>query len=212
MPLALEIGHLLRSTLTRSEARTRLGLPVHGSLVGIVGRLVAVKDVDCFLDAAARLAHVRDDATFVVAGDGELRASLEARGRELLGPRVRFLGWVGDLAALYAALDVVVLTSLNEGTPVALIEAGAAARPVVATRVGGVPSVVTNGVTGTLVPPRQPQGVATQVLQLLEHTDLARSFGEAGRRQMAERFDSPEPASFVADLYRRLLEAKRGRA
>lgn len=206
MPLGLELGYLFRSTLSSLEARARLGLPAAGPIVGIVGRLAPIKDVGCFLDAAARIARVRADATFVVAGDGELRRVLEAKARDLLGGRVRFLGWVGDLEALYAALDVVVLTSLNEGTPVALIEAGAAGRPVVATRVGGVPDVVRNGVTGTLVPPRQPQGIATQVVQLLEHRDLAGSFGAAGRREIAQRFGGSEPVSYVAALYRRLLE------
>ena len=135
----------------------------------------------------------------------QLRSELERKGRERLGERVRFLGWVGDLEGLYASLDVVVLTSLNEGTPVALIEAGAAARPVVATRVGGVPDVVSDGVTGALVPPGSPQETAEQIVRLIEHPEVSARFGEAARRTIADRFGGAEPAAYLADLYRKLL-------
>ena len=122
-------------------------------MVGIVGRLVPIKNHVLFIEAARQVLLERPDVVFAIAGDGELRAMLEAEAHRVLGERVRFLGWVFDLALLYAALDVVVLTSLNEGTPVALIEAMAAGRPVVATDVGGVAEVVRddpNGDAGAL--------------------------------------------------------------
>jgi len=105
---------------------------------------------------------------FAIAGDGELRAMLEAEARQTLGEQVRFLGWVSDLPVLYAALDVVVLTSLNEGTPVALIEAIIAGRPVVATDVGGVSEVVHDGVNGSLVPSGDADAIAGRGAFLLE--------------------------------------------
>src|SRR5206468_10770541 len=122
-----------------------------GSIVGIVGRLVPIKDHDTFLRAAATVARARDDVTFAIVGDGELRADLERSARTALGERVVFTGGVQDLPTLNASLDAVALTSRNEGTPVALIEAGAAGKPVVATRVGGVADVVRDGETGSLV-------------------------------------------------------------
>ena len=142
VPLGLELGDLLRGPAERSASRAALGLPPQDQLVGIVGRLAAIKDHGTFLAMAAKLAAARPDVSFVVAGDGALRESLEATARSLLGTRIRFLGWATDLPVLYGALDVVVLTSRNEGTPVALIEAGAAGRPVVATDVGGVAEVI----------------------------------------------------------------------
>ena len=153
VPLGLELGDLLAGRATAADARAALGLPPpeEGPTIGIVGRLVAIKDHETFLAMAARVAASHPGATFVVAGDGDLRGRLEARARSLLGDRVRFLGWVTDLPLLYGALDVVVLTSRNEGTPVALIEAGAAGLPSVATRVGGVPEVVRDGETGYVV-------------------------------------------------------------
>ena len=150
--------------MTSVRLALALGLPLDGPIVGCVGRLVAIKDHDTFFRAAARVATAVPDATFVLAGDGELRERLQAEATALLGDRVRFLGWVDDLPSLYSAFDVVALTSRLEGTPVSLIEASAAGKPVVATNVGGVGDVVRDGNTGLLVPPRDPIAVAADVL------------------------------------------------
>ena len=140
-----------------------------------------------FLEAAARIAAERPETVFVVAGDGELRSMLEAEAARSLGERIRFLGWTQDLAALYAALDVVMSTSLSEGTPVALIEALAAARPVVATDVGGVSEVVAHGRNGFLAASGDAEG-SPERLGAPDHEELRRSMGEAGREDVAERY------------------------
>jgi glycosyltransferase involved in cell wall biosynthesis len=208
IPVGLDLQDLLAQEVDREKARGALGLPETGPVVGIVGRLVPIKDHVTFLDAAARVARERPDATFVVAGGGELRSDLEVRARHLLGDRCRFLGWVMDLPTLYAALDVVVLTSRNEGTPVALIEAGAAGKPAVATRVGGVADVVQDGKTGLLVPPRDPRAVAAGVSALLDDPGRARAFGEAARREASSRFRIERLADDLAGLYGELLARK----
>ncbi len=208
IPVGLELDHLATPP-DRREARDRLRLPSDGPLVGIVGRLVPIKDHGTFLQAAARIAAARPDVTFVVAGDGELRETLERRARGLLGERARFLGWVSDLPSLYAALDVVVLTSRNEGTPVSLIEAGAAGRPLVATRVGGVPEVVADGRTGLLVPPADPPAVAGAIERLLADPSLATDMGQRARAEMAERFSATRLADDLAALYELLLAGRR---
>ncbi|MGH2634811.1 MAG: glycosyltransferase family 4 protein [Actinomycetota bacterium] len=189
----------------RGPARVRLGLPAEAPLVGVVGRIVSIKDLETFVRAAARLAGAHPEVRFVVAGDGDDRRSLEPTARSALGERVTFLGWVNDLPALYAALDVVVLTSRNEGTPVSLIEAGAASRPVVATRVGGVPDVVEDGRTGWLVGVGDDAAVASRVARLLEPA-TARTFGRAGRARIAERFSADAMLDAYAGLYDALLE------
>jgi glycosyltransferase involved in cell wall biosynthesis len=176
IPVGLDLETLLGDGAASGSARRKLGLPAEGHVVGIVGRLVPVKDHVTFLRAAAHLAS-RGDVTFVVAGDGELRGALEERARGLLGDRVVFTGWIQDLPTLYAAMDVVVSTSRNEGTPVALIEAGAAGKPVVATRVGGVPDVVRDGHTGDLVDAGDAEGVAVRVGRLLDDPALADAGG-----------------------------------
>jgi len=212
VPLGLELGDLLGGPAEPAPARAALGLPADGPLVGIVGRLAAIKDHDTFLAMAARLAASRPDVAFVVAGDGALRGSLETKARELLGDRVRFLGWVTDLPVLYGALDVVVLTSRNEGTPVALIEAGAAARPVVATDVGGVAEVVRDRETGFVVPPGDAEALAGRVGQVLDEPNTARALGLAGRAWVRERFSAERLVEDLAFLYEDLLVLRRRQA
>jgi glycosyltransferase involved in cell wall biosynthesis len=209
VPVGLELDHLLEDSVSMPEARSALGLPRHGPIVGIVGRLVRIKDHTTFLNAAQRVAAWHPDATFVVAGDGELRGSLEAPAKAMLGDRVTFLGWVTDLAKLYAALDVVVLTSRNEGTPVALIEAGAAAKPVVATDVGGVADVVRDGVTGTLVPRGDEPAVAHAISTQLGDPQMAYAMGAAGRAWVRGRFSADRLMQDMKSLYAELLR-KRG--
>jgi glycosyltransferase involved in cell wall biosynthesis len=208
IPVGLDLHDLLTREVDRAQARGALGLPETGPVVGIVGRLVAIKDHVTFLDAAARVARERPDVTFVVAGGGELRSELEVRARHLLGDRCRFLGWVMDLPTLYAALDVVVLTSRNEGTPVALIEAGAAGKPAVATRVGGVADVVQDGKTGLLVQPGDPRAVAAGISALLDDPGRARALGEAAKREASSRFTIERLADDLAGLYGELLARK----
>ena len=122
---------------------------------------------------------------------------------------MRFLGWRADLDRLYADLDVVVLTSKNEGSPVALIEAMAAGRPVVSTRAGGVADVVADGETGRIVPVGDAAAVARAIVDLLEHPAEAARLGAAARDTVVGRFASARLVADVDRLYRRLL-AERG--
>lgn len=208
VPVGLELDSLLVGTPDREECRHRLGLPIDGPAVGIIGRLVPIKDHVTFLEAARRLATVRPDVTFVVAGDGESRRKLQRNAEKMLGDRVQFLGWVFDLAALYGALDVVVLSSRNEGTPVALIEAGAAGKAVVATRVGGVPDVVRDGVTGALVNAGDADAMAAEILALLEAPHRAEMMGSAARKLVRERFSAARLVDDVTELYEQLLSRR----
>lgn len=208
IPLGLDLGPLIGLPPDPTEARRRLRLPAAGPVVGIVGRLVGVKDHATFLDAAARVAAARPEVSFAVAGDGPLRLTLEDRARVLLGDRVRFTGWVHDLPALYSALDVVALTSRNEGTPVALIEAGAAERPVVATRVGGVADVVRDGDTGLLAPAGDPAALAGEILALLDQPERARAMGRAGRAWVRDRFGAERLVADIVDLYAELMDRR----
>jgi glycosyltransferase involved in cell wall biosynthesis len=208
VPLGLELGDLLSGPAERAASRAALGLPADGALVGIVGRLAAIKDHETFLGMAAKLAAARPDVSFVVAGDGSLRGSLEAKASGLLGGRIRFLGWATDLPVLYGALDVVVLTSRNEGTPVALIEAGAAARPVVATDVGGVAEVVRDGESGFVVPPGDTAALAARVGTLLDDGDAARAMGLAGREWVRARFSSERLVEDLIALYGELMDRR----
>jgi glycosyltransferase involved in cell wall biosynthesis len=143
-------------------------------------------------------------------GDGEERPALEAECRALgLDDAVTFFGWRRDLEAVYGDLDVVVNASLNEGTPVALIEALAAARPVVATRVGGTPDLLREGARGRLVPPGDPRALADAVLETLEGSEAARLRAQAGREHVLDHHSAERLVRDVDALYRELLAAKK---
>ncbi|MDQ7857899.1 MAG: glycosyltransferase [Armatimonadota bacterium] len=209
IPDGYELDPLASSRLPAVEARRRLGLPERGPIVGIAGRLVPIKDHRTFLAVAVQVADAEPSATFVVAGDGPQRTMLEAEVRSGLRDRVRFLGWCGDIEALYRALDVIVLTSRNEGTPAALIEAAAAGVPAVATGVGGVPEVVLDGETGFLVPPGAPQAAVRRIIELLRAPSSRARMGERARAHVLERFGADRCAAAHAALYERLLASRR---
>jgi glycosyltransferase involved in cell wall biosynthesis len=208
MPVGVDMASLLTHRPDPTEARAKLGLPPTGSVVGCVGRLAPIKDHRTFFEAARLVARDDPDVTFVLAGDGELRSELERAGREALGDRMRFLGWVDDLASLYAACDVVALTSRLEGTPVSLIEASAAGKPVVATDVGGVGEVVRDRHSGLLAQPGDPIAIAANITTLLQDPEMARRMGEEGTRWVTGRFSDERLADDVDALYRQLLARK----
>ncbi|MDP8924855.1 MAG: glycosyltransferase family 4 protein [Chloroflexota bacterium] len=207
IPLGLEIESLLDAERYRGHLKAELGVNGRHKLVGIVARLVPIKAHEVFLEAAARIRARDPDTLFLVIGDGERRAELERLARDLgLGDAVRFLGWRGDMRRVYADLDVVALSSNNEGSPVALIEALAAARPVVSTDVGGVSGVVRHAETGLLVGPRDPGGMADAILTLLRSPERAAAYGRAGRASVYPRHAA---SRLVADVERLYLELAR---
>jgi len=209
VPLGFELDELLKCESLRGQLRRELGISEGTPLVGIVARLTAIKNHRLFLDAARLVVGAGQEAVFLVVGDGELRAELEAYVAELgLAERVIFAGWRRDLPRIYADLDVVALSSLNEGTPVSLIEAMAAARPVVATRVGGVPDVVFDKESGYLVQSKDTEGLARGILDLLRAPDRARAMGLAGRAAVHPKYASETLLANVEKLYLELLKGR----
>lgn len=149
IPLGLDLDSFQNAPDQRT-ARERLALSADDPVVGIAGRLVPIKDVSTFLRAVTSLAKDFPNLTALVAGDGEERVALEREAVALgIAGRCQFLGWRADLATIFAAIDVLALSSLNEGTPVSVIEAMATGRPVVASAVGGVPYVVLHNRPGS---------------------------------------------------------------
>jgi glycosyltransferase involved in cell wall biosynthesis len=209
IPLGLDLAHLA-ARLPRGGLRREAAVPPGAPLVGMVGRLVPIKDVPTFLQAARIVAAARPEARFAIVGDGEERPALESLSRALgLDGRTTFFGWRRDLAAVYGDLDVVVNASRNEGTPVALIEALAASLPVVATRVGGTPDLLGEGERGWLVPPGDPESLARAVLETLERSEAARGRAQAGRDYVLKRHSSDRLVRDVDALYRDLRAAKK---
>jgi glycosyltransferase involved in cell wall biosynthesis len=186
--------------------KRELGVAPDTRAVGIVARLVPIKAHETFLEMAALVARARPDTVFVIVGDGERRAALEETAGALgILDRTRFLGWRADLDRVYADLDAVVLTSRNEGSPVALIEAMAASRPVVSTRAGGVPELV--GDAGLLADIDDAAGLATAVQRILADPALAVQLGRRARCRVVPAFSHERLIADIDGLYQRLLPA-----
>lgn len=205
IPLGVDLEPFLRVDRPSGQLRRALGLSDETALVGVVARLAPVKDHDTLLRAMVTLAG----AHLAVLGDGELRAALGARANELgIANRIHFTSWWDDMPAALADLDVVVLTSRNEGTPMALIEAAAAGRAVVASAVGGVRAVVVDGRTGTVVPPGDPAAVAAALDGLLRNPVRCRRLGQEGRAHVRAGFGLAASLEQIASLYDELLAGR----
>ena len=195
----------------RGQVRRLLGIRPDSFVVGWVGRMTAVKRTDDVLLAFRSLLARGVDATLCLVGDGPDRAQLERRAHELgVAKRCLFLGYQEDVGRFYAAMDAIVLPSANEGTPVSVIEALAAGRPAVATRVGGVPDVVEDGVDGFLVEPGDVEGLAERLASLARDPELRAAMGARGREHTLRRYAVERLLDDVDRLYRELLAASGG--
>ncbi len=211
VPLGLELERLLSCGTLQGGLRAELGVDSKAPLVGMVARLVPIKRHEWFFEAAARVKKRHPQCHFVLVGDGERRGELEGLANHLgLDGQVHFLGWRKDLERIYADLDLVVLSSANEGLPVSLIEAMAAAKPIVATRVGGVPDLVEEGQTGLLVPPKDPASLARAIEKLLDHPELCQTMGQKGREKVYPAFSSKRLLKDMDKLYTELLAGPKG--
>lgn len=174
-------------------------------VVALIARLVPIKRVDRFLAAATQLAD-RASVRFVVVGDGELHDELaSSEDAAALGERLVWAGFRRDIPDVCFASDIVMLTSDNEGTPVSLIEAQAAAVPVVATDVGGVRSAVRDGESGLLTPPEAIDQLASGVARLIDDPDLRVRMGAAGRAHVTSLYTLRRLVADHAALYDELL-------
>ncbi len=206
IPLGFNLEPFLNAQAQQGQFRREFALNNGLQLVGIVGRLFPIKNHRLFLDAAARVAAGKPATRFIIVGDGVLRPELERQAHALgIADRVIFTGWRRDLPRIYADLDVLVVSSDNEGTPVSAIEAMAAGCPVVATRVGGLPDLISEGETGLLVPPQAPDRLATAVQGLLQDPEAACRIGQTAREMVRERFTVQRLISDMDHLYYSLL-------
>jgi glycosyltransferase involved in cell wall biosynthesis len=206
--LGIELDERIGSVDGRTETRRYLGIPDERFAVGWVGRMTAVKRGEDVLEGFKLLRDRGVEATLCMVGDGPDRPQLERKAHELGIVRdTLFLGYQDDVAPLYAAFDALVLPSGNEGTPVSVIEALAAGRPVVATRVGGVPDVVRDGVDGFLVDGGATDELAERLARLAADPALRERLGTAGRARVVPRYAVDRLVDDVDRLYRSLLLA-----
>lgn len=205
--LGIELEPRVRFEGDAAEVRRRHGIAAERFVVGWFGRMTAVKRTD---DLLTMLAGVRErgiDALLLLVGDGDDRERLEQRAHDLgLARSCLFVGYQEDVAPWYAICDAVVLTSASEGTPVTTIEALAAAIPVVATKVGGVPDVVDEGETGFLVRPRDTHALAERLEILARNPERRAAMGAEGRKRTLERYAVERLVDDIDALYRELLD------
>jgi len=200
------VAFVSQGTQSISWLRQQLGIGQDQPLIAVVGRLIPGKGHRYFLEAAKQVLQARPEARFLVVGEGPLRGELETMNVTLgIQHAVSFLGFRQDAAALMKASNLIVLSSLEEGLPVVLLEALALARPVVATAVGGVTEVVMHKETGLLVPPRDADELARAMLYLLDHPDEGARMGRKGQEVVARDFTVEAMAEKIATVYRQIL-------
>lgn len=200
--LVVAPGISLPTVPSQAVARACLSLPRDIPVVAYVARLTWVKRPDRLVEVARLVAELRPDVVFLVAGEGDLLDDMRSRASSL-GDRVRFLGWRKDVETVYAAADVVVLTSDNEGMPVSLIEAASAGCPAVATRAGSVAEVVSHGVTG-FVTDKSPRALADATCRVLDDRALRARLSAAAVDHADTHFGRQRLIDDVAFLYEQL--------
>lgn len=194
---------------SKEELRRQVGLPQDTPVVGTVARFAPQKGIAYLLEAAVRV----KGAHFAVIGEGPLKPELEARAQKLgLGERFHFLGRVPDARALLSAFDIIALPSISEGSSIAAMEAMAAGRPIVASRLEALQEIVREGETGLFAAPAEPDELAGAINSLLQQPDLARRMGEAGKRRVHENFSVELMIARTGALYERMVNSRFGRA
>lgn len=197
----------------RNEVRQEWGLEPEELAIAIVGRLAPIKDHTFFLDVVAAVsAQTKRKLTFFIVGDGEDRLQLEDRVAHLQLPensRIVFTSWVLDIARFNAGMDVVCLTSKNEGTPVSLIEAQASGIPVISTDVGGVRDSVLDRKTGVIVTQGALLEYTQELLRLIEDDRWREELGQQGWEFVRNRFHYTRLVADIADLYKKLLAERK---
>lgn len=197
----------------REIFRVKHNLTENDVVVGIIGRLTAIKNHDFFLNVAEKVLQSSNKAVkFLIIGDGEERQRLEERVKLINSnnsePAIFFTSWIKEIDKALAGLDIVALTSLNEGTPVSLIEAQAAGVPVITTNVGGVVDVVKDNETGFIIPKNDQDLFVEKLNELINSKDLRKNMSQNGWNHVSKEFSYTRLCSDVEKLYTRLLKNK----
>jgi glycosyltransferase involved in cell wall biosynthesis len=208
LPLGLDLDPLAEvDVASRPASRRELGIGAEEILLVFVGRVVPIKRLDLLLPALAQAGESEPRLRLAVVGDGDERPRLERQAAELgIAADVTFLGYRRELCPIFAAADIAVLSSDNEGTPVSLIEAAAAGLPAVATDVGGVAEVV-SAETGILVPRGDVAALAGAIVEMAADPQRRERCGRAARRRAVGRYGAARLLSDIDALYRELATA-----
>jgi glycosyltransferase involved in cell wall biosynthesis len=178
----VDVNKFMQGNGNRVEKRRSLGLDQNEAVIGFVGWLLPIKGPNYLLKAMDDVWHGHPEASLVLVGKGDLDVDLRAEARKKnANGKVKFLGWREDIDEIMPLFDMLVLPSLNEGMGRVLVEAMAAGKPVVASRVGGIPDLVRDGETGYLVPPADEKALADGIKMLLDDPERAKQMGQQGK-------------------------------
>jgi glycosyltransferase involved in cell wall biosynthesis len=190
----------------RNAARARWGLPPDAFVVAGIGRLTHQKNFALFLEVAAAVRTRHPGAHFVIAGTGEDETALRAQAAALgLNEQVHFLGYVGEMAALYPAADVLLLTSRYEGLPITVLEAMATGTPIIAPKLDGIAEVLKDGVEAALPPVGEARAFIDRVCELIEQPALARAHAERALAKVRAQYSAERMTRDVEAIYERYL-------
>ena len=219
IPLGIDLAALQAAPGDRERVRAEMGASDAEVVVGFVGRLTEIKNIPLFLQAAAKAIEKSGGGQrlrFVIIGDGHLRATLESEAASLgIAARVCFLGNRQDIGAVYAGLDIVALTSLNEGTPLSLIEAMAAGKPVISTGVGGVVDLLGSVVDekdgfavcerGIRVDVHDAEKYGSGLINLAQNEQLRLELALRGQKFVENEYGKERLINDIKALYRQLV-------
>jgi glycosyltransferase involved in cell wall biosynthesis len=188
--------------------RRELGIAEDALLIGSIGLLWYIKGYDYLLRAMPAIIKRAPEAQLALVGSGQDESKLRQLAEDLaIASKVHFLGWREDIPRLLSALDVYVQPSLSEGLPMSILEAAATGLPIVATNVGGIPEIITDGRYGMLVAPGDEAALAEAVGDLLADTASRETFGAQVRKHVMQHFSADSMAAAYADVYRSLPPA-----
>lgn len=199
----------------RVETRTEWKLDTDEVAVAIVGRLAPIKNHHLFLDVIELLAEKGVKARYFIVGDGQEKTSIEQRSKEIeskYGLKIELTSWIKDIATFNAGMDIICLSSDNEGTPVSLIEAQASGVPVISTDVGGVKDILDEGETGFIVPKKDAKAFAEKLQLLIENKEIRDKMSQNGWNFVRDKFHYTTLVKNMENYYTELIENSRKNA
>lgn len=199
-----------KSRVEKGQVRAQFGLSSEKPVVGTIARFAPQKGIAYFIEMVAKLNQTLPHVQYLIIGDGPLRPDLERQAIKLgVREKIIFAGYREDIPSLLRAMDVFVLPTLSEGLGISVLEAQACLVPVVATMVGGIPEIITHGVTGILVPPRDGRSLALGVQQLLNDSQFSKDLANNGAKQIIEKFSLQQMLEDTATNYDRVYRNNR---
>ena len=190
-----------------AKIKSEYSIDVNNTVLATIARLVPNKGHQYLLRAVVQVVKEYPNVTFIIAGEGSERKRLEKMARSLgISKHIVFTGFIDDIARLLSAVDFLVHPTLEEGLGIALMEAMAMSKPVVATDVGGIPELVFHRETGLMVPPRDSKRLTAVILELLKDKDLMNAMGAAGRRRVEAHFNRDVQVEILEDFLQKEVD------